>query len=102
MANGREPDCAVCANCRVVHETPSIRDPQAKIVCDLHQVRLPYSQTNDLLICRDWTDRKTRDRLVDWPTQARYKAGILYAYPSIYAPALVEFREFSQLQKTEV
>jgi hypothetical protein len=103
MANGREPSCVTCAHFKLEHQpgttSPVVRDPTNSCICTLHNVLLPFSETTELLICRDWKDKKTGDLLVNWPAERKYKPGILYAYDSIYAPALTEFRKLGELPK---
>jgi hypothetical protein len=96
MANGRAPECVICAN--FVHRGPAnISDPLSQCGCTLHRIQLPIAATAQLLICRDWKDHKTGSRLVDWPKQGQYKPGILYAYPSIYHSETTEFAKLNEL-----
>src|SRR4051812_25907716 len=103
MANGREPQCAICVHFGREHpEAPPspriVGDPTNKCACALHKVALPYSETSGLLICRDWTDYKSGRRLVDWPSASRYKSGVLYSYESIYSAETNEVGPLSQLE----
>jgi hypothetical protein len=97
MANGHEPSCAQgCAN--YVHRGPAnVRDPASESACRLHRVKLPYAETDQLLICREWTDRRTMKQLDHWREVKMPLAGTLYAYPSIYAPNFVEYAKLNQL-----
>jgi hypothetical protein len=101
MANGHEPSCAQgCVN--YVHRGPAnVRDPAGVSACRLHHVKLPYADTNQLLICRDWTDRRTMKQLDHWRETEMLAAGILYAYPSIYSPNFVEYAKLNQLPAYE-
>ena len=74
-----------------------IRQPGIRCLCKRHQVELPFAETTQLLICRDWEDSKTHDRLVEWRTQSKYASGILYAYESEYTPETTEFARIDQL-----
>jgi hypothetical protein len=102
MANGREPQCAICLHFGREHpDAPPPRiigDPTNKCVCALHKVVLPYSDTSDLLICRDWVDYKSKRRLIDWSNASRYKSGVLYSYTTIYSPETSEVSPLVQLE----
>jgi hypothetical protein len=63
---------------------------------------IPCPETKNYLICRDWVDYKTGQRLIDWPTANRYKAGILYSYKSSYSPDTDVFAFFEALPKMSV
>lgn len=102
MANGREPDCIICKHFDTEPKPEAgkpviVSAPSTKCFCRLHRLKLPYQQTEQLLICRDWEDYKSAiPPLVDWPVQGNYLPGLLYGYDSIYSPSVV-VAEFSSL-----
>jgi hypothetical protein len=84
----------------LIHEGPAnVRDPLSVCGCRLHLVTLPIADTKDRLICRDWVDKNTFTRLIDWPYQARYRSGILYSYASIYEPKIHEYAKLENLPR---
>ena len=97
MANGDDPSCnAGCVN--YVHRgPPNVRDPASYSGCRLHHVTLPIAQTDQMLICREYTDRRTMKQLDHWRDVKMPREGILYAYPSAYSPNFVEYAKLDQL-----
>lgn len=108
MANGREPNCVTCKNFKAEStavsqgEPVNVRSGDTRSICKFHKVYLPLAQTNDLLVCRDWHDYRSDDRLADWSSLRPFEPGILYAFKSMYEPKLTFFANLEELPRAEV
>lgn len=104
MANGNNVAyCATCTNFKSVqlgNVASDLRSAQTDCQCLVHRIHLPFSKTDQLLICSDWIDYRGLNAVSRWNEKFRkkIKSGILYSYPDEYSS---EFREYSAIANLE-
>ncbi len=101
MANGDVPSCNGCQNFRGEAADPTktlshVRELGARFFCLLHEVVLPFQQTDKYLVCRDWKHSRTGTQFGS-NVREKYDDGTLYVYESEYAPECRPFAKFSDL-----
>ncbi len=106
MANGNVSFCVTCTHFKAVPLNDSnqyVGSKDTDCQCMLHRVHLPFSETDQLLICSDWVDHRGINSVIRWSKKYEklIEPGYLYSYPDEYSSIFSVFSELSKLKKME-